>query len=266
MRTVPRHEFMPPSLRQKAYTDSSWSIGYGQTISPPFVVAYMTEVLDPQPSDRVLEVGTGSGYQAAVLSLLVKDVYSIEIVEPLGTAAAKRIKNLGYTNVHTKVADGYLGWPQHAPFDKIIVTCSPEKVPRPLVDQLKEGGRMVIPLGERYHQDIYLLQKQNGRLLREPLVPTFFVPMTGRSEAERVVKPDPVHPRIVNGGFEQHDADAGRRRRDPPRHAGGIQRPARGRDLEDGRDDARLSGDRDHEPVPGRPLAPSDRQAWLDTQ
>jgi len=207
MRTVPRHEFMPSNLRPKAYTDSSWSIGYGQTISPPFVVAYMTEVLDPRPTDRVLEVATGSGYQAAILSLLVKEVYSIEIVEPLATAAAKRLKSLGYTNVRTKLGDGYLGWPEHAPFDKIIVTCSPENVPRPLIEQLKEGGRMIIPLGERYHQDIYLLEKREGRLLREPLIPTFFVPMTGRSETERIVKPDPLHPRITNGGFEQHDAD-----------------------------------------------------------
>jgi protein-L-isoaspartate(D-aspartate) O-methyltransferase len=207
MRTVPRHEFMPLNLRPKAYTDASWSIGYGQTISPPFVVAYMTEVLDPRPTDRVLEVGTGSGYQAAILSVLAKEVFSIEIVEPLATAAAKRVKSLGYTNVTTKLGDGYLGWPEHAPFDKIIVTCSPENVPRPLIEQLKEGGRMLIPLGERYHQDIYLLEKRDGRLLREPLIPTFFVPMTGRSEKERIVKPDPLHPRINNGGFERHDAD-----------------------------------------------------------
>jgi protein-L-isoaspartate(D-aspartate) O-methyltransferase len=117
------------------------------------------------------------------------------------------VKSLGYTNVTTKLGDGYLGWPEHAPFDKIIVTCSPENVPRPLIEQLKEGGRMLIPLGERYHQDIYLLEKRDGRLLREPLIPTFFVPMTGRSEKERIVKPDPLHPRINNGGFERHDAD-----------------------------------------------------------
>jgi len=207
MRTVPRHEFMPLKFRAKAYTDAAWSIGYKQTISPPFVVAYMTEVLDPRPSDRVLEVGTGSGYQAAILSGLVKDVYSIEIVEPLGTAAATRLARLGYANVKTKVGDGYLGWADYAPFDKIIVTCSPENVPKPLVQQLKEGGRMVIPLGERYHQDIYLLEKRQGKLFRKPLIPTLFVPMTGRSEKERIVKPDPLEPRINNGGFELREAD-----------------------------------------------------------
>src|SRR5579862_5444901 len=118
MRKVPRHEFVPPLLRARAYLDAAWPIGYKQTISPPFVVAYMTEALEPKPTDKVLEIGTGSGYQAAVLSGLVKEVYSIEIVEPLGKAAEKRLKHLGYTNVKTKVGDGYLGWPEYAPFDK----------------------------------------------------------------------------------------------------------------------------------------------------
>ncbi len=202
MRKVPRHEFVPAALRPKAYTDAAWSIGYKQTISPPFVVAYMTEVLDPQPTDRVLEIGTGSGYQAAVLSHLVKDVYSIEIVEQLGRSAGRRLKRLGYKNVKTKVGDGYLGWPEYAPFDKIIVTCSPESVPKPLVDQLKEGGKMVIPVGERYRQDLYLMEKKDGKLVRKQLIPTLFVPMTGRSEKERVIKPDPLNPQLFNGGFE----------------------------------------------------------------
>jgi protein-L-isoaspartate(D-aspartate) O-methyltransferase len=205
MRTVPRHEFVLLPLRSKAYADAAWSIGYRQTISPPFVVAYMTESLDPQPSDRVLEIGTGSGYQAAILSRLVKEVYSIEIVEPLGKSAERRLKHLGYHNVKTKVGDGYLGWPEHAPFDKIIVTCSPEDVPKPLVDQLKEGGRMIIPLGERYHQDVNLLEKKEGKLVRKHLIPTLFVPMTGRSEHERMVKPDLLHPILNNGGFEVED-------------------------------------------------------------
>lgn len=207
MRRVPRHEFVSPMIRPKAYLDAAWSIGYRQTISPPFVVAYMTEALNPQPTDRVLEIGTGSGYQAAVLSLLVKDVYSIEIVEPLGHMAAKRLKRLGYSNVKTKVGDGYLGWPEHAPFDKIIVTCSPENVPKPLVSQLKEGGRMVIPLGERFHQDIYLMEKVKGKLVRKHLIPTLFVPMTGRSEKERTHKPNPLNPQIHNGGFEERESD-----------------------------------------------------------
>jgi protein-L-isoaspartate(D-aspartate) O-methyltransferase len=202
MRKVPRHEFVPADLKPKAYTDAAWSIGYKQTISPPFVVAYMTETLDPQPTDRVLEIGTGSGYQAAVLSHLVKDVYSIEIVEPLGRSAARRLKRLAYKNVKTKVGDGYLGWPEYAPFDKIIVTCSPESVPKPLIDQLREGGKMVIPVGERYRQDLYLMEKRGGKLVRKQLIPTLFVQMTGRAEKERVIKPDSLNPQLFNGGFE----------------------------------------------------------------
>ena len=156
MRDTPRHEFVPPNQRRLAYYDMALPIGDEQTISPPFVVAYMTEEIDPQPTDKVLEIGTGSGYQAAVLSPLVKDVYTIEIVEPLGKRAARTLKQLDYKNVHAKVGDGYQGWPEAAPFDKIIVTCSPEKVPQPLVDQLREGGRMIIPVGERYQQNLYL--------------------------------------------------------------------------------------------------------------
>ena len=140
MRATPRHEFVPASLRRYAYFDIGMPIGEGQTITSPFVVAYMTEQLHPQPTDKVLEIGTGSGYQAAVLSGLVAEVYSIEIVEKLGQRAAKTLSRLGYDNVKTKIGDGYQGWPEHAPFDKIIVTCSPEKVPKPLVEQL-QGGR-----------------------------------------------------------------------------------------------------------------------------
>jgi protein-L-isoaspartate(D-aspartate) O-methyltransferase len=187
----------------------SLPIGAGQTISAPFVVAYMTEQLDPQPTDKVLEIGTGSGYQAAILSPLVKEVYSIEIVESLGQKAARTLKRLRYNNVKTKVGDGYQGWPEHAPFDKIIVTCSPEKVPQPLVDQLKEGGRMVIPIGERYTQELYLLRKFEGKLERETLVPTMFVPMTGKAEAGREVKPDAINPKIVNGSFEELAGNSG---------------------------------------------------------
>jgi protein-L-isoaspartate(D-aspartate) O-methyltransferase len=163
----------------------------------------MTEQIDPQPTDNVLEIGTGSGYQAAILSGLVHAVYSIEIVPSLGQKAAKTLKQLGYNNVYTKVGDGYLGWPEHAPFDKIIVTCSPEQVPAPLVQQLKEGGRMIIPMGERYQQVLYLLKKVDGKLATEALRPTLFVPMTGEAEAKRQIQPDPNKPEIRNGSFEE---------------------------------------------------------------
>jgi protein-L-isoaspartate(D-aspartate) O-methyltransferase len=203
MRSVPRHLFVRPGLRSLAYYDQALDIGLKQTISPPFIVAYMTQVLDPQPDDRVLEIGTGSGYQAAVLSGLVKEVYTIEIVEELGKKAERQLKQLDYDNVHVRVGDGYLGWPEHAPFDKIIVTCSPESIPKPLVEQLKDGGRMIIPLGERYQQVFHLLEKQNGELKETELLPTLFVPMTGQSEAERAVQPDPLNPVLRNGSFEQ---------------------------------------------------------------
>jgi protein-L-isoaspartate(D-aspartate) O-methyltransferase len=187
MRTVPRHEFVTPDQRELAYFDLCLPIGGSQTISPPFMVASMTERLAPDPSDRVLEVGTGSGYQAAVLSGLVKDVYTIEIVETLGRRATATLRRLGYRNVHTKTGDGYQGWPQYAPFDKIIVTCSPEAVPQPLVDQLKEGGRLIIPVGQRYQQTLYLFKKEHGRLNAEAIEPTMFVPMTGTAELKRSV-------------------------------------------------------------------------------
>ncbi|MFZ5829660.1 MAG: protein-L-isoaspartate(D-aspartate) O-methyltransferase [Planctomycetota bacterium] len=213
MRSVPRHEFVPLALRREAYLDRALPIGEGQTISPPFVVAYMTEALDPQPNDKVLEIGTGSGYQAAVLSGLVRDVYSIEIVPSLGQNAARTLKRLRYDNVHCMVGDGYLGWPEHAPFDKIIVTCSPEKVPAPLREQLKEGGKMVIPVGERYQHTLYVMTKKGDQLVEETLMPTLFVPMTGRAEASREVQPDPANPQIANGSFEKTIGD-------PPQLAG----------------------------------------------
>jgi protein-L-isoaspartate(D-aspartate) O-methyltransferase len=203
MRDTPRHEFVALTHRRQAYFDMALPIGESQTISPPFVVAYMTEALDPQPTDRVLEIGTGSGYQAAVLSPLVKEVYSIEIVPALGQNAARVLKRLRYDNVQTKVGDGFLGWAEHAPFDKIIVTCSPEMVPQPLVTQLREGGRMVIPVGERYQQTLYVMKKVDGKLVREALQPTLFVPMTGAAEQGRAVLPDPANPTVGNGGFEQ---------------------------------------------------------------
>ena len=203
MRITPRHEFVSTSQRRLAYYDIALPIGNSQTISPPFIVAHMTEQLEPQPTDKVLEIGTGSGYQAAVLSPLVREVYTIEIVEPLGRKAAAVLRKLRYDNVFTKVGDGYQGWPDHAPFDKIIVTCSPEHVPPALVEQLREGGRMVIPVGERYQQNLTLLKKVNGTMEVEAMRPTLFVPMTGRAEESRQVLPDPANPRLHNGDFEE---------------------------------------------------------------
>jgi protein-L-isoaspartate(D-aspartate) O-methyltransferase len=203
MRITPRHQFVPRQLRPQAYLDMALPIGEGQTISSPFIVAYMTECLAPQPQDRVLEIGTGSGYQAAVLSPLVQHVYTIEIIESLGRQAARTLKQLRIQNVSVKIGDGYQGWPEHAPFDKIVVTCSPEDVPRPLIDQLRDGGRLVIPVGERYQQTMYLLRKENGQLQREALLPTLFVPMTGLAERNRDVQPDPARPRLLNGSFEE---------------------------------------------------------------
>ncbi len=203
MRTTPRHEFVLNKWRKQAYYDTALPIGERQTISPPYVVAYMTEQLDPQPTDRVLEIGTGSGYQAAVLSPLVKDVYTIEIVEHLARRAAQTLKRLKYDNIRVRSGDGYLGWPEAAPFDKIIVTCSPEAIPTALIEQLAEGGQMVIPVGERYQQNLIRMTKRGGQLVRETLQATLFVPMTGEAEENRQVLPDPTKPRIFNGDFEQ---------------------------------------------------------------
>ena len=210
LNTVKRHEFVPSKLFREAYIDKALAIGYQQTISPPFVVAYMTEALDPKPTDKVLEIGTGSGYQAAVLAEIVKEVYSIEIVPQLSREAGRRLKKLGYDNVYTLAGDGYKGWPEHAPFDRIIVTCSPESVPQPLINQLREGGRMIVPLGQRYQQIFYLFEKKDGKLVPERLIPTLFVPMTGASEDRRRVLPDPANPQIINGSLEIDDNDDGK--------------------------------------------------------
>ena len=203
MMKTPRHEFMPKNVRHLAHIDAGVPIGEQQTISSPFIVAYMTESLEPRETDKVLEIGTGSGYQAAVLSPLVKEVYSIEIVEKLGKQARKTLDRLKYKNVFTKIGDGFKGWKEKAPFDKIIVTCSPEKIPKPLVDQLKEGGLIVVPVGERHQQTLYLMRKKEGKLVREALRPTLFVPMTGTAEKNRKVKPDPSNPKLLNGDFEE---------------------------------------------------------------
>jgi protein-L-isoaspartate(D-aspartate) O-methyltransferase len=181
MGQVPRHELLPVEVRALAYSDHPLPIGHGQTMSQPYVVAYMTEKLDPKPSDRVLEIGTGSGYQAAVLSELVAKVYTIEIVEPLARQAALDLKRLSYTNVQVRAGDGYKGWPEAAPFDAVIVTCAPDHVPQPLVDQLKEGGRMIIPVGPAHDQSLYLLEKKGGKVKQRAVLPVRFVPMTGES-------------------------------------------------------------------------------------
>jgi protein-L-isoaspartate(D-aspartate) O-methyltransferase len=203
VRETPRHEFVPLESRSKSYFDMGLPIGNSQTISSPLIVSQMTQALKPEPTDKVLEIGTGSGYQAAVLSPLVKDVYTIEIVEPLGRKAKQTLDRLGYKNVHCKIGDGFQGWPEYAPFDKIIVTCSPENVPQPLIDQLADGGRMVIPVGERYKQTLYLFVKKGDKLEKEALLPTLFVPMTGKAEQLREKQPDGENPHLVNGSFEE---------------------------------------------------------------
>jgi protein-L-isoaspartate(D-aspartate) O-methyltransferase len=179
MGRVPRHEFVPASQQAEAYDDHPLPIGYGQTISQPFIVAFMTEALDPKPTDRVLEIGTGSGYQAAVLAELVSEVYSIEIVKPLAEQARETLQRLGYRNVQVKAGDGHQGWPEHGPFDAIIVTCAPERVPQPLVDQLRDGGRMMVPVGGGFDQELVLLEKRGSSVRQRAVLPVRFVPMTG---------------------------------------------------------------------------------------
>jgi protein-L-isoaspartate(D-aspartate) O-methyltransferase len=185
MGKVPREEFVPPESRGVSYEDGPLPIGYDQTISQPYIVAFMTEQLRLKPSDRLLEIGTGSGYQAAILAELVSDVYSIDIVAPLARTAEATLKRLGCKNVHVKIGDGYKGWPEAAPFDAIIVTCAPDKVPQPLIDQLKDGGRMVIPVGERFAQQLYLLEKKNGQIKESVTLPVRFVPMLREPEKQK---------------------------------------------------------------------------------
>ena len=183
MRKVERHRFVPKSYASRAYDDHPLPIGQGQTISQPYIVALMTEVLNLKESDKVLEIGTGSGYQAAILGELCDSIYTIEIVEVLGKRAANLLNTLGYDNIEVKVGDGYKGWPEHAPFDAIIVTCSPTQVPQPLQDQLAEGGHMVIPVGKRDAQELVLLTKQEGKLQKKHIIPVRFVPMVDSTGA-----------------------------------------------------------------------------------
>ena len=175
--TRARKEFVPAEFRDEAYADGPLPLGEEETISQPYIVALMTELLRPQPGDRFLEVGTGSGYQAAILAELVAEVYTIEIDQRLAKEAEATLQRQHYSNVHVKAGDGYKGWPEHAPFDGIIVTCALDHVPRSLIEQLKERGRMVIPVGERGAQELYLLEKQNGELTKRSVLPVIFVPM-----------------------------------------------------------------------------------------
>lgn len=179
MNDVPRHLFVKESLRDLAYADGPLPIGYNQTISQPYIVAYMTEILQPDTHHIVLEVGTGSGYQAAILSKLVNHVYSIEIIPELGKEAANRLDKLGYDNVTVKIGDGYNGWEEHAPFDRIIVTAAPEQIPKKLVDQLKSGGLMVLPVGKTsFGQDMRVVKKdRTGQVTTQETIPVRFVPM-----------------------------------------------------------------------------------------
>ena len=183
LRAVPRHEFVPADRKDDAYADKPLPIGYGQTISQPYVVAVMTELLDLPPDAKVLEVGTGSGYQAAVLAELAADVYSIEIVEPLASQAEARLKALGYARVHVRVGDGYAGWPEHAPFDGIIVAAAPQAVPPPLLAQLKPGARLVIPVGDEDQTLRVYERSADGSLRHRAVFGVRFVPMTGQAQA-----------------------------------------------------------------------------------
>ena len=184
MRCVPRHAFVPEPYTKRAYDDTPLPIGVGQTISQPYVVAYMTEVLELSPADKVLEIGTGSGYQGAILAEICDSVFSIEIFKSLAFKAGALLDSLGYTNIMIRHGDGYLGWSEHAPFDAIIVTCAPEKIPEPLQEQLAENGRMIIPVGKRSLQYLYLLVKKNGKIRERAILPVQFVPMIDE-EGER---------------------------------------------------------------------------------
>ena len=183
MLEVERHRFVPKTLEKLAYADHPLPIGEGQTISQPYIVALMTDELKLKATDRVLEIGTGSGYQAAILSLLVKDVYTIEIIKSLADSAAQRLTSLGYENVHVRHGDGFLGWPEEAPFDAVIITCAPPELPKPLVRQLAEGGRLIVPLGDDF-QMLTMYTKVAGVLEERKITPVRFVPMKGLIEEQ----------------------------------------------------------------------------------
>lgn len=181
---VPRHAFVPPEQQRAAYRNRPLDIGHGQTISQPFIVALMTELLEVSEHDRILEIGTGSGYQAAVLAGLAREVYTIEIVRPLGEAAAAAFRRLGYANVHARIGDGYRGWPEHGPFDGIMVTAAPDHVPPALIEQLKPGGRLVIPVGALWQELLVVTKNADGTTTSTTVVPVRFVPLTREQAAE----------------------------------------------------------------------------------
>ncbi len=183
MRSVPRHEFVPPDLRDAAYFDRPLPIGSGQTISQPYIVALTTQLARPTPSSRALDVGTGSGYQAAVLAEIVDEVYSIEIVESLADEGRQRLERLGYRNIVVQHGDGYRGWPEEAPFDLIVVAAAPDHIPQPLIDQLAPGGRLVIPVGDRHQRLMLVVKQQDGTVESTAITPVAFVPMTGEAES-----------------------------------------------------------------------------------
>ncbi|MEE8461902.1 MAG: protein-L-isoaspartate(D-aspartate) O-methyltransferase [Acidobacteriota bacterium] len=186
MKKVPRHLFMPASVRQYAYVDRPVPIGKGQTISQPYIVGLMTQTVDPKPGDRALEVGTGSGYQAAVLGELVQEVYSIEIIPDLAERAEKVLAESGYDNVEVRQGDGYQGWPAKAPFDIILITAAPEEIPQPLIDQLAEGGRLVVPVGPQGEiQTLTLVTREKGEVKKTYITDVRFVPMTGEVQQLR---------------------------------------------------------------------------------
>ncbi|MDX1603680.1 MAG: protein-L-isoaspartate(D-aspartate) O-methyltransferase [Salinimicrobium sediminis] len=181
MRSVERHLMVPKDVQKHAYEDRPLPIGSGQTISQPFIVAFMTQAIQPEPGMKVLEIGTGSGYQAAVLAEIVDEVYTIETVEALGKKAEKTLTGMGYKNIFYKIGDGYHGWEEHAPFDAIIVTAAPEEIPPRLIEQLKTGGKMVIPVGPSANQHLKLIEKKkNGKITSKELLPVRFVPFTRR--------------------------------------------------------------------------------------
>jgi len=181
---IPRHEFVPPALKAEAYDDTPLGIGEGQTISQPYIVAFMTELACLNPDSKVLEVGTGSGYQTAVLSVLAREVFSIEIIEHLGQLAKEKLERGHFSNVHVRIGDGYQGWPEESPFDAILVTAAPHHVPQPLLHQLKIGGRLVIPIGD-FYQDLAVYTKTERGVQEEKVIPVRFVPMTGQAESRK---------------------------------------------------------------------------------